>query len=319
MSAPVTVAVVSWNTRDLLLRCLRSLEPDVEAGRAEVWVVDNGSKDDTVAFVRERFPWVQLLASPVNGGYSYGNNLVLRQWAPFGPGRPPRFVLLLNPDTEIAPESLLLLMEYLDRHPQVGVVGPKLLREDGSLDLACRRSFPTPGVAAYRMLGLSRLFPNSPRFARYNLTYRDPDELMEVDAINGACMLVRWEAIAAAGLLDERFFLYGEDLDWLLRMKEAGFTTVYNPAAVVFHRKRASMGKAPWRSTYEFYRAMALFHGKHYARSAPMWLNGLIAGAILGRGALALAGVGAKALARAVVGTGRRAKRSPAGISARGS
>jgi N-acetylglucosaminyl-diphospho-decaprenol L-rhamnosyltransferase len=313
----VAVVIVSYQVREELAACLRSLERCREAfrerGGLAVWVVDNGSRDGSAELVRERFPWAHLLASPVNGGYAYGNNLVLRRWMPFGPEEPPRFVLLLNPDTETPPESLLLLVEYLERHPQVGVVGPKLLREDGSLDLACRRSFPTPEVAAYRILGLSRLFPKSPRFARYNLTYRDPDELLEVDAINGACMLVRWEAVAAAGLLDERFFLYGEDLDWLLRMKEAGYTTVYNPGAVVFHRKRASMGKAPWRSTYEFYRAMAIFHRKHYARRTPTWLNGLIGGAIVGRGALAMAAVGAAALVRAIVPKGDGAKRPATG------
>jgi N-acetylglucosaminyl-diphospho-decaprenol L-rhamnosyltransferase len=293
MTAPaaqpnVFVVVVSYRVRDHLRECLRSLllSQDVNL---KVCAVDNASGDGSEAMVRNEFPEVELLASPVNGGYAYGNNLALRRFAPFGAEDGPRYVLLCNPDVVVPPHAIAEQVDYLERHPRVGVVGPKLLRPDGSLDLACRRSFPTPDVAAYRLLGLSLLFPQSPKFGRYNLTFRDPDELTEVDAVVGAFMLVRWEAIAAAGLLDEDFFLYGEDLDWMLRMKACGYKVVYNPAVIVRHIKRASTSQIRLRTNYEFYRAMLLFYNKHYRASTPTWLHSLIVGSILARGAAAVA------------------------------
>jgi N-acetylglucosaminyl-diphospho-decaprenol L-rhamnosyltransferase len=180
------------------------------------------------------------------------------------------------------------MVDYLDAHPDVGVAGPKLVRADGSLDLACRRSFPTPEVSFYRITGLSRLFPQSPRFGRYNMTYLDPDVETEVDSVVGAFMLVRREAIQQVGLLDERFFMYGEDLDWALRIQQAGWKIYYNPRVTVFHHKRAaSTGSS--RAQYEFYRAMYLFYDKHYAGDTPFWLHWLILAGIALKGGSRLA------------------------------
>jgi GT2 family glycosyltransferase len=194
-------------------------------------------------------------------------------------------VLLCNPDRGAA-TAIAEQVAYLDRHPQVGVVGPKLLRADGSLDLACRRSFPTrnsglptAGLVSFPIVLVSAV-TTSPS---------DPDELAEVDAVVGAFMLVRWEAVNAAGLLDERFFLYGEDLDWMLRIKAAGYAVVYNPAVTVEHIKRASTSQAPLRTNYEFYRAMLLFYDKHYRATTPVWLHSLIVCGVVARGAAAIA------------------------------
>jgi GT2 family glycosyltransferase len=132
------------------------------------------------------------------------------------------------------------------------------------MDLACRRSFPSPEVAFYRMVGLSRMFPRSRRFGRYNLTYLDPDEEAEVDALAGACMLIRRAAIEQAGLLDERFFMYGEDVDWAFRMKELGWRIRYNPRVTILHRKGESSRRNSRRATIAFYKAMHLFYAKHY-------------------------------------------------------
>jgi len=162
-------------------------------------------------------------------------------------------------------------------------VGPKLVRSDGSLDLACRRSFPTPEVAFYRLAGLSRLFPRSPRFGRYNLTFLDPDREAEVDSVTGACMLVRREAIEQAGLLDESFFMYGEDLDWAYRMKERGWRIRYNPNVIVLHHKGASSRQVSERATLDFYEAMQLFYEKHYRARTPVALQVLVAGGIQAR------------------------------------
>jgi GT2 family glycosyltransferase len=235
--------------------------------------------------VRGRFPAVRLLVSETNLGYAAANNLALRAAGlGGGPGRAhARHALLLNPDTVVPPGALAALVAALEAEPDVGVVGPKLLLPDGSLDLACRRSFPTPEVSFYRFSGLSRLFPGSPRFGRYNLTFLDPDRPADVDSVVGACMLVRGEAVDRVGLLDERFWMYGEDLDWALRIRRAGWRVVYRPAVVVHHVKRASSRKSP-RARFEFQRAMWLFYEKHYAASTSRPVDALVRLAIALRG-----------------------------------
>jgi len=170
----------------------------------------------------------------------------------------------------VPPQALRDLVAFADANPGVGIVGPKLVLPNGALDLACRRSFPTPAVSFYRLVGLSKLFPKSRRFARYNLTYLDEDEQADVDAVVGACMMVRAEAIARVGLLDEQFFMYGEDLDWCLRVKQAGYRVVYYPRVVVQHVKRAA-SRSSAKARYEFQRAMWLFYRKHY-RAQTSWL-----------------------------------------------
>jgi hypothetical protein len=163
------------------------------------------------------------------------------------------------------------------------------VRLDGSLDLACRRAFPTPEVSAYRMLGLSKLFPRSQRFGRYNMTYLDPNVLAEVDSVVGAFMLVRAQAIQQAGLLDETFFMYGEDLDWAYRIKQHGWQVWYNPAVTVLHVKEAA-SKTSAKARQEFYRAMLIFYAKHYEADTPRWLHYLIVGGVRLRGGLDMAG-----------------------------
>ena len=277
--------IVSYNVCDLLRECLKSVYTS-EGIPLEVCVVDNNSSDNSAVMVREEFPQVHLIESPVNSGYAYANNLALRRWEDMD--TPPDYVLLLNPDTVLPPNGLKEMAQFVESRPEVGAAGPKLVRADGSLDLACRRSFPTPEVSLYRMLGLSKLFPKSRRFARYNLTYLDPDELTEVDSVNGAFMLVRGQAIKQAGLLDEGFFFGGEDLDWALRIKEKGWTVMYNPAVRVLHHKGESRRQHRYKATLEFYRAMLLFYRKHYAKKTFFLLNWLIVTAIYVRGALAL-------------------------------
>jgi N-acetylglucosaminyl-diphospho-decaprenol L-rhamnosyltransferase len=281
----LAIIVVNYNTREYLHNCLTSVYQGRGDFAFEVCVVDNASADGSADMVRSEFPQTRLVESPVNGGFSYANNLGLKSYG-FTPvittthtaeSAPniPRYVLLLNPDTVLPPDSLAGMLEFMDEHPQAGAAGPKLVLEDGSLDLACRRSFPTPQVALYRMVGLSKLFPRHPHFGRYNLTYLDPDQVATVDSVVGACMLVRGEAIRQAGLLDEEFFMYGEDLDWAFRITQAGWKVYYNPAVTVLHVKRAASRHSP-RAGREFYRAMRIFYDKHYARSTPFWLHWLI-------------------------------------------
>jgi GT2 family glycosyltransferase len=316
----LVIVIVNFNTRDYLRNCLASIYnsrgdftfevcvvnhahlkrkiTSIYNSRGdftfEVCVVDNASCDGSADMVRAEFPQARLIESPMNGGFSYANNLGLRAYGfePRAESAPtvaippqtssvedsagaPRYMLLLNPDTTLPPEGLVMMLDFMEERPEVGAAGPKLVLEDGSLDLACRRSFPTPQVALYRMLGLSRLFPRHPRFGRYNLTYLDPDQVAEVDSVVGAFMLVRREAIQQVGLLDEDFFMYGEDLDWAYRIIQAGWKVYYNPAVTVLHVKRAA-SRHSRRAGREFYRAMRIFYHKHYARSTPFWLHWLV-------------------------------------------
>ncbi len=270
------IVIVSWNTRDLLRKCLKSVYAS-EGVTSQVVVVDNASSDGSAEMVRAEFPQAALIANSENVGYPAGNNLGLRLIG-YDRGKVdglPRYALLLNPDTELPPTALREMVAFMDADPRIGVAGPKLLLPDGSLDLACRRGFPTPAVSAYRMVGLSKLFPRSPRFGRYNMTYLDPDLVTEVDSVVGAYMQVRREAIAQVGLMDETFFMYGEDLDWAYRVKKAGWTIWYNPAVTVLHVKRAASRQSR-RAQMEFYRAMLIFYRKHYRATTPLWLHSLI-------------------------------------------
>jgi len=278
----LSIVIVNFNTRELLKACLRSVEASRTAWPWELFVVDNASADGSADMVAAEFPWATLIRSESNRGYAYANNLGLRRAAG-------SYLLLLNPDTVLPPDALQQMVDYMDAHPEAGIAGPKLVRQDGSLDLACRRSFPSPEVSFYRMLGLSKLFPRSSRFGRYNLTYLDPDRPAEVDSVVGAFMIVRSEAVSQVGMLDESFFMYGEDLDWAFRIKSRGWKVLYNPAVVVLHYKGESSRRHPKKAILEFYRAMHLFYRKHYAAQTNVLLGALIVAAIWAKCAVTLA------------------------------
>jgi N-acetylglucosaminyl-diphospho-decaprenol L-rhamnosyltransferase len=264
----ISIVVLNYNTCAHLRVCLQALSADRPAN-SEVFVVDNASSDGSADMVTAEFPWVKLVRSPRNGGFAVGNNQALR----LATGEA---ILLLNPDALVPPGGIEALLDVLRRHPEAGIVGPKLLRPDGSMHLACRRSFPTPGVAFYRVSGLSRLRPNSPRFGRYNLTFVDPDLPIEVDSVCGACLLVRRKVVERIGLLDERFFMYGEDLDWCLRARAAGWTIRYEPTVVVQHQHGAASRSRAVRTNLHFFHSMDLFYEKHYVQRYHPLLTGVV-------------------------------------------
>jgi GT2 family glycosyltransferase len=286
------IVIVNYNVRDLLRDCLASVYESHGDVAFEVCVVDNGSADGSADMVADEFPQVCIIRAE-NRGYAAGNNLGLRAFG-FGedgagggdggrvsslPARP-RHVLLLNPDTILPPSALADMLSFLDEHPRAGAVGPRLVREDGSLDRACRRSFPTPKVAAYRLSGLSRLFPRSERFGRYNLTYLSPEVTTEVDSVVGAFMLVRGEVLAEVGLLDEQFFMYAEDLDLCYRIKEQGWEVWYNAEVTVLHYKGQSSRQRSAFANVKFYETMRLFHDKHFKQQTFFLVNWLIYAAV---------------------------------------
>jgi N-acetylglucosaminyl-diphospho-decaprenol L-rhamnosyltransferase len=283
----LSVVILNYNTREHLRVCLDSLlregSTSISGGpiEAEVLVVDNASTDGSVDMLDTEFTWATLIRSPRNGGFAHGNNLALRRARGDA-------ILVLNPDTLMPQQGIAHLMQQLTGHPEAGVVGPKLLRPDGTMHLACRRSFPTPSVAFYRLTGLSRLFASSPRFGRYNLTFVDPDLAIEVDSVCGACLLIRRSVVERVGLLDERFFMYGEDLDWCLRTQQAGWTVRYEPGIVVQHQHGAASRQRALRTTYHFFRAMDLFYRKHYVNRYHPLVTGAVRTAIYGALAVAV-------------------------------
>ena len=274
------IVIVNYNTRERLRDCLQSLRANRGVSFV-TYVVDNCSTDGSAAMVRQDYPDVHVIESASNGGYSYANNLGLRAILALEPAPP--FVLLLNPDTVLPQDALAQTLHFFQTHPDAGIVGPKLVMADGQLDLACRRSFPDPINSIYHVLGLDARFPSSPRFARYNLTFLDENEVAQVDSVVGAFMLIRTQALQQAGLLDESYFMYGEDLDLALRIKRHGWKVYYDPTVHVLHYKRES-SRGSERAQYEFWRAAYIFYKKHYACTTPLPLRAAIVGGLALKG-----------------------------------
>lgn len=291
MNIDVSIIIVNYNTQRLTLDCLQSVCDSNTRYAYEIIVVDNHSKDGSVEAIREQFPNVTLIANEENTGFAKANN----QGMKIASGR---YVLLLNSDTLMQRDTLEKMIALMDERPEIGAAGCKVILPDGSLDKACKRGFPTPSASFYYAFGFSKIFPDNPRFNGYQLGYLDPDQEYEVDCLVGAFMLVRQEAVRQVGGLDETFFMYGEDLDWCYRIKEAGWKIYYYPQTVIVHLKGGSARRRPLKIIYEFHRAMVLFHRKHYSRKYSFVVNGAV-----------YAGVGVKlalALLRNALTMGRR-------------
>lgn len=265
----LSIIVASYNTVDFLRACLASVESATQGLTCELIVVDNNSSDGSVSMVEREFPTVRVLRNLANEGFSKANNKALQEARGAA-------VLLLNPDTLVPAGTLQRLLKVLQESPQVGVLGCRIVRPDGSLDAACKRSFPTPLSALSRFLALDRLFPRSRRFGAYRRTYEDPCGSYEVESIVGAFMLVRRTALADTGGLDEDFFMYGEDLDWCWRLRQRGYAIWYIGSVTVVHHKGAATSREPQRMNWHFHRSMFLFHRKHLVNSYPFFVNWLV-------------------------------------------
>jgi N-acetylglucosaminyl-diphospho-decaprenol L-rhamnosyltransferase len=270
------VVIVSHGAEGLLRSCLRSLREHPAEGEMRVTVVDSGSPDSTPDMVEREFPDVRLLRRG-NIGFSAANNLVLRESEAGA-------VLLLNPDTEVRAGALDAALARLRSELRIGMVGIKLLTESGELDHACKRSFPTPLSALAHFTGIGRSESASGALSQYRATHLDDDEPGEVDAVNGAFMLCRAEAVREVGLLDEGYWLYMEDLDWCRRFWQAGWKVFYEPTGVALHVKGGSSGarRAP-RQEIAFHRGMARFYRRFDAPEHNPLLNAAV-----------YAGIGAK-------------------------
>jgi GT2 family glycosyltransferase len=257
-SLDLEVVIVSHGAEGLLRRCLRSLEGNPASGAMRVTVVDSGSPDGTPDMVEREFPKVRLIRRE-NIGFSAANNLALRESEAGA-------VLLLNPDTEVYAGTLDAALARLRSDERIGMAGVKLVTESGELDHACKRSFPTPLSALAHFTGIGRGEGASGGLSQYRATHLGDDDPGEVDAVNGAFMLCRAEAIREVGLLDEGYWLYMEDLDWCRRFWDAGWKVFYEPAGVALHIKGGSSGarRAP-KQEIAFHRGMARFYRRHDA------------------------------------------------------
>jgi hypothetical protein len=254
----ISVIIVSYNVKTFLQHCIHSVQKSAGNRNVEIFVVDNHSIDGTPGMVQREFPDVRFIGNDKNLGFGRANNQALREAAG-------KYVLFLNPDTLIEENTLDVCYDFMNEHAHVGICGPKILNSDGSLQLACRRSFPSPSVALPKLLGLSRLFPKSRTFAKYNLTYKDPDKSYPVDAVSGSFMFCRGDLIRELGGFDEAFFMYGEDLDLCRRVQLAGKQVFYLPDTTILHYKGESAKSAPFDSLMAFYKAMDIFLHKHFS------------------------------------------------------
>jgi hypothetical protein len=256
----LSIIIVNYNVRAFLETCLRSVEKALQGLEGEIIIVDNASDDGSVEMLKQKFPAVMVIVNDRNVGFAAANNRALKE-------AKGKYVLLLNPDTIVQEDTLRVMCDFLDRDQSVGLAGCKILNPDGSLQLACRRSYPTPWVAFTKIVGLSTLFPMSKIFGRYNLAYLDPDRSYEVDAVSGSFMFVRRAVIAEVGRLDEQFFMYGEDLDLCFRIKKAGWKIYYVHSTQVIHYKGESVRRSDIDEVKVFYEAMRLFVHNHYRAS----------------------------------------------------
>jgi GT2 family glycosyltransferase len=268
----LTVVTVNYNSKGYLEGCLESVYRETALDSFQVVVVDNASDDRDFRVIENRYPRLAVIYNSVNYGFSTACNQGIRSY-------PADFYLLLNPDCQVRGDAIGKTLRFMRKRQDAGIAGCRVVHPDGSLQLACRRSIPRPSTALYRFMGLSRLFPRSRRFARYNLTYLDEREINEVEAVSGSFLMVRDEVIRDIGLLDQDYFLYGEDLDFCLRAGRKGWKVLYYPEAEVVHFKRRSSRKNSQFSNYHFYYAMELFYRKHFrGKSGPFQNAAVFAG-----------------------------------------
>ncbi len=257
----VSVIIVNYNVRDFLNQSLVSIQKALKGIRSEILVVDNASDDGSAEMVHRRFPRVKLIANTSNLGFAKANNIALKQARG-------RFFLLINPDTIVQEDTIHVMVAFLESHPETGIAGCKILNPDGSFQMACRRSFPLPWIAFIKIFGLSRLFPKTKFFGKYNLTYLSTEETYPVDAVSGSFMMVRRETVEQVGGLDESFFMYGEDLDWCYRIRRAGWQIFYVHSTQIIHYKGESTRRSSLDEINMFYKAMHLFVEKHFHSSS---------------------------------------------------
>ena len=282
MAIDISIVVVNYNVKYFLEQCLHSVRKASQNISSEFFVVDNNSVDGSCAMIREKFPEVHLIENDQNLGFSRANNQAIR----LSSGR---YILLLNPDTVIEEDTLTRCLDHMEKNPDAGALGVRMIDGKGNFLPESKRSFPTPRIAFYKVFGFSRLFPKSRVFSRYHLGYLDENEMNDVEVLPGAFMMLRKSALDKVGLLDEDFFMYGEDIDISYRLMKAGYRNIYFPETTIIHYKGESTRKGSMNYVITFYRAMIIFARKHFSRKMAKSYTFLINIAIYFRAFLAIA------------------------------
>ena len=275
----LSVVIVSYNVKYYLEQCLEALQRSLLGIDSEVYVVDNHSRDGSVAYLRERFPEVSFVESLHNLGFARANNMAIRQTKG-------EYVLLLNPDTVVGESTLMEALVFMDSHADAGALGVRMLNAYGESAKESRRGLPSPMVAFYKMTGLCDRFPENRRLGHYYMGYLPWDEACEIEVVSGAFCLLRREALDKVGLLDEDFFMYGEDIDLSYRVLKGGYRNYYLPARIL-HYKGESTQKSSFRYVHVFYEAMLIFFKKHYAGMSLLF-SVPVKAAIYGKATIAL-------------------------------
>jgi O-antigen biosynthesis protein len=255
----LSVVIVNYNVRYFLEQCLLSVEKAMRLHDVEVFVVDNNSVDGSLGMVEARFPWVRVIANKENTGFSRANNQAMR----LATGD---YILLLNPDTVVEEDTFTKVIQFMDEHPEAGGLGVKMVDGKGIFLPESKRGLPTPAVSFYKIFGISRLFPKSAKFNRYHLGHLSNDKTHEIEILSGAFMLMRKKALDQVGLLDEAFFMYGEDIDLSWRIIQGGWKNYYFPDTTIIHYKGESTKKGSLNYVFVFYNAMVIFARKHFSQ-----------------------------------------------------
>jgi GT2 family glycosyltransferase len=279
----LSIVIPTYNAHEWIQGCIDSIRLHHPSSGYEIIAVDDCSSDDTVAIVREKYPDVRLFVNDKNVGFGKTVNVGLG--AATG-----AYILVLNNDTWMHEGALDAMIEFLDTHPDVGIVGPKVLSGDGSLQQQCRRHVPTPTAALFYFTGIAKLFPKNPNVAGYLMTAADEHQTTEVDAVSGACLMVRRTVVDTVQGFDPEYYLYGEDMDFCWRTKLAGWKVVYYPKASITHfGGQGGTAKKKIYATIEWHRAMWIFYRKHRAPTAAMPERALVYSGIALKTALAVA------------------------------
>lgn len=266
----ISICMVSLNCWAVLKDCLESLRDSQPTVTYEVIIVDNASTDGTPELVEREFPDVRLTRNSYNAGFTKATNQGIEQSSG-------RYILWLNTDTILRPGSLDMLHAFMEQNPSVGIAGPKVLNPDGSFQPQCKRGMPTPLASLAYMLGLHKFWPQSPRLGQYLLTHLPVDRASQVDAVSGCCLLARREVWEQIGRLDEQIFAFGEDIDWCVRAKRAGWQVWYYPASVIVHLKgQGGVHSKPYHKAWGMHHGMWIFYRKHLMAHYAWPITGLV-------------------------------------------
>lgn len=276
--ADLSLIILNYDAQFWLKKTLTTLKEfylDQSQYKVETIVVDNGSSDGSPEMIKNEFKWVKLIETEENLGFAAGNNLALEKINS-------RYAMLLNSDLEFEDNSNLdILIDYLDQHPEAGIITPRIHFVSGKIDPACHRGEPTIWAALTYFLKLEKIFPHSEFFTQYHQGYKDLDSIHTIEACSGAALMVRTSAMEEIGYLDERFFMYAEDLDWCKRFREADYQVVYHPEVEIIHHKYKSgikntSKKIAKNTNRYFYNTMLQYYDKHYADQYPAFVRTLL-------------------------------------------